>query len=218
MVRLRESEQRMSWTASERYEMDPAPGGLAFVQDLINTIPAGRPRQPDLLGNVEDARTWLDQALANWSRETRQPAPEIALAAEDLQALRDFRDDLRGHLHRPSPGTPPRPDGPAASLMAVPASLRLDEHGRIHADPRGTGWRRVASLALIEAYTAQCTDTLRRLKTCRNIRCSVAFYDRSRNNNGVWHDVRICGNAVNLRNYRARKRADADHGLRSAHP
>lgn len=202
----------MSWSATERYELEPAPGGLAFVQDLLNTISAGRPRRPDLLGSIEDARNWLDQALADWSRESRRPKPEIDLTADDLQALRDFRDDLRRHLHAPSQGTSSPPNGPAASLMAIPASLQLDEHGRIHAEPRGTGWRRVASLALIELYAAQCTDTLRRLKTCRNIRCSTAYYDRSRNNSGVWHDVRICGNAVNLRNYRARKRADADHG------
>jgi predicted RNA-binding Zn ribbon-like protein len=206
-------EQSMSWAATERYGLEPAPGGLAFVQDLFNTISAGRPRQPDLFGSVEDARAWLDRALANSSRETHQPGPEIDLTAEDLQPLRDFRDDLRRHLHTPAPGTSPPPDGPAASLMAVAASLRLDEHGRIHAESRGTGWRRVASLILIEAYAAQCTDTLRRLKTCRNTRCSAAFYDRSRNNSGVWHDVRICGNAANLRNYRARKRADTGQGL-----
>ncbi|MGV9881539.1 CGNR zinc finger domain-containing protein [Streptomyces sp. NPDC003006] len=46
----------------------------------------------------------------------------------------------------------------------------------------------------------------RRLKTCRNPLCRVAFYDRSRNNSGVWHDVKTCGNAANLRAYRARRR------------
>jgi hypothetical protein len=34
----------MSWTATERYDLEPAPRGLAFVQDLLNTISAGRPR------------------------------------------------------------------------------------------------------------------------------------------------------------------------------
>jgi len=35
----------------------------------------------------------------------------------------------------------------------------------------------------------------------------VAFFDRSRNNSGVWHDVKFCGNAANLRAFRARQRA-----------
>lgn len=199
----------MSWTATARYGLEPAPGGLAFVQDLLNTLSAGKPREPDLLENVEGARAWLDQALKSWSSATHRPAPGIELTAEDLQGLRDFRHDLGRSLHA-QPGDSAAEPGPAASLMTLPTALRLDENGAIYAEPRGTGWRQAASLALIEAYEAQCTDTLRRLKSCRNTRCLTAFYDRSRNNSGVWHDVHVCGNAANLRNYRARKRAGAD--------
>lgn len=199
----------MPWTATDRYDLEPAPGGLAFVQDLLNTISAGKPREPDLLEDVEDARTWLAQALANWSGETRRPAPAVEITAEELQKLRDFRHDLRRHLQ--AAGTDSSPQSlPAASLTATPTALRIDADGRIHAEARGTGWRQVASLAMIEAYEAQCTDSLRRLKSCRNTHCAVAFFDRSRNNSGVWHDVRLCGNAVNLRNHRARKRATAE--------
>ncbi|MEU6089783.1 CGNR zinc finger domain-containing protein [Streptomyces sp. NPDC047085] len=198
----------MSWTATVRYDLEPAPGGLALVQDLLNTLSAGRPREADLLENAEDARAWLDQALRSWSDATHRPAPAIDLTAEDAQGLRDFRHDLNRLVGTQTPDASSEP-GPVASLMTLPTALRLDEQGHIHAEPRGTGWRQVASLALIEAYQAQCTDTLRRLKTCRNPRCATAFYDRSRNNSGVWHDVRVCGNAANLRNYRARKRAGA---------
>lgn len=200
----------MSWTATDRYGMEPAPGGLAFVQDLLNTRSAGKPRKPDLLQTAEDARTWLDQALKSWSGATGRPAPDIELTAEDVQRLHDFRQDLRQSLHGRL-GDPAEDPGPAASLITLPTALRLDEHGAIHAVPRGTGWRQVASLALIEVFQAQLTDTLRRLKSCRNARCVTAFYDRSRNNSGVWHDVHVCGNAANLRNSRARKRAGADH-------
>ncbi|MGW1912966.1 CGNR zinc finger domain-containing protein [Streptomyces sp. NPDC002076] len=199
----------MSWTATARYGLEPAPGGLAFVQDLLNTLSAGKPREPDLLQSVEGARTWLDQALKSWSGATNQPAPGIELTAEDVRGLRDFRDDLGQILQYQAGDSVPEP-GPAASLITLPTALRLDEHGHIQAEARGTGWRQVASLALIEAYRAQFTDMLRRLKSCRNTRCMTAFYDRSRNNSGVWHDVRVCGNAANLRNYRARKKAGAD--------
>ncbi|WP_243709562.1 CGNR zinc finger domain-containing protein [Micromonospora sp. 15K316] len=46
----------------------------------------------------------------------------------------------------------------------------------------------------------------RRIKTCRNPRCQVAFYGRSRNNSGVRHPVRVCGRPINLRAHRARLR------------
>ncbi|MEU8935069.1 CGNR zinc finger domain-containing protein [Streptomyces sp. NPDC048409] len=199
----------MPWTATTRYGLEPAPGGLAFVHDLLNTRPAGRPRTPDLLETVEDAQSWLDQALASWSAATGRPAPAVGLTAEDARSLRDFRQDLQRSLHARH-GDPAAEPGTAASLLTLPTALRLDEHGVVRVEPRGSGWRRAASLALIEAYDAQGADTLRRLKACRNSRCQVAFYDRSRNNSGVWHDVHVCGNAANLRTYRARKRAAAD--------
>ncbi|MGA4847097.1 CGNR zinc finger domain-containing protein [Streptomyces sp. G5(2025)] len=55
-------------------------------------------------------------------------------------------------------------------------------------------------------YEEQRSDTARHLKACRNPLCRVAFYDRSRYDSGVWHDVKTRGNAANLRAYRARRR------------
>jgi predicted RNA-binding Zn ribbon-like protein len=65
----------------------------------------------------------------------------------------------------------------------------------------------VASLVAVEMFKAQLDGSWNRLKACRNPRCAVAFFNRSRNNSGVWHDVKVCGNAANLRVYRARQRA-----------
>ncbi|MGV9563808.1 CGNR zinc finger domain-containing protein [Streptomyces sp. NPDC003480] len=65
----------------------------------------------------------------------------------------------------------------------------------------------MAALALIEVFLAQQTGAWQRLKMCRNDRCGTMFFDRSRNISGVWHNVKICGNAANLRAYRARQRA-----------
>jgi hypothetical protein len=65
------------------------------------------------------------------------------------------------------------------------------------------------------SWPVQCLDEveshLRRLKTCRETFCRAAFYDRSRNNSRVWHDVHTSGNAVNLRAYRARQRVARSH-------
>jgi predicted RNA-binding Zn ribbon-like protein len=58
-----------------------------------------------------------------------------------------------------------------------------------------------------EIFRAQATGAWRRLKVCRNVACSGAFYDLSRNNSRVWHDVHRCGNIANLRASRARRRA-----------
>ena len=53
----------MSWPATSRYQFDAAPGSLAFVQDFVNSIPAGKPRGADLLAGLPDAQAWLDDAI-----------------------------------------------------------------------------------------------------------------------------------------------------------
>jgi hypothetical protein len=97
-----------------------------------------------------------------------------------------------------------RHDG--ALLPSASVSARVGPDGTALLEPRGEGSRRVSAIVLIEIFTTQRLDTWRRLKICRNEVCSVSFYDRSRNNSGVWHDSRACGNAIYLRASRARKR------------
>lgn len=188
----------MAWPASGRYHMDVAPSGLGFVHDLLNTIPTGRPRFPDLLAELEDAQPWLDGALAMWASETGRPAPDVTLAERDLDQVRALRDEIKGLL-----------TGTESAREVSSATLRLDAAGQVVIEPRGTGGRFVSSLVLIEMLTAQQADTWRRLKVCRNPRCQVAFYDRSRNNSGVWHSTKVCGNLENLRAHRARAKASA---------
>lgn len=185
----------MTWPATARYDLSPAPGSLGFVQDLLNTMSAGRPRQPDLLADIASARDWAGEALAAWAGETGLDVPAVTLGEDDLDPLRDLRVDLHTHVARA--------DGPEHQAGVV---VRLGPDGRVRLEPRGTGWRALASLALIAIADAQAADTWRRLKTCRNPRCEAAFFDRSRNNSGTWHDVRVCGNPANLRAYRTRQR------------
>ncbi|MFH8610885.1 CGNR zinc finger domain-containing protein [Streptomyces sp. NPDC018029] len=214
----------MTWSATERYRLESAPGGLGLVQDLLNTVSAGAPGSPgspgsvgsagsgsagsgraDLLGDVADAQSWADEACAEWAAVTGRPAPRVILDADALPELRAFRDSLQGIAAR---GT----GGEAADPSPVPehtaeAVLRLGADGVVRLEPHGDGgWRRLVALFLAAVYEAQQADTTRRLKSCRNPACRVAFYDRSRNNSGVWHDVKTCGNAANLRAYRARQR------------
>ncbi|MFD7436447.1 CGNR zinc finger domain-containing protein [Streptomyces sp. NPDC059861] len=197
----------MSWPALSRYGIEPAPGGLAFVQELMNTIAAGKPRREDLLADPSTAENWLRDALANLAGRPEAAVSGVELDPEGLERLRDFRDDLRHTLTTPDSDSAV-PDGPASTaLPTVSVSMHWDAAGRVQPVPRGSGWRMVASLAAIEVFKAQLDGSWSRIKTCRNPRCAVAFFDHSRNNSGVWHDVKVCGNAANLRAYRARLRA-----------
>ncbi|MET8206139.1 CGNR zinc finger domain-containing protein [Streptomyces sp. NPDC005373] len=192
----------MAWSASTRYEVEPAPLGLALVHDLLNTISAGRPRAADLLDDLAEAQAWVDQALECWAQETGQAAAQMQLTETDLEELRGVRAELRRLLS--SPDGDDAAVAPAVHVAA--AALRMDRSGRVVLEPRGHGWRYVAALVLLEMFQAQQADTWRRLKICRNARCTTAFFDRSRNNSGVWHSTKTCGNPENLRAHRARQR------------
>ncbi|MDJ0418594.1 CGNR zinc finger domain-containing protein [Rhodococcus opacus] len=191
----------MTWPATERYELMGAPGGLGFVQDLLNTRPVGRPRQADLLGDLDSAQRWLDAALESWSAMNDAAQDRIVIRERDLEPLRDLRADLHALL-----ATRADPSLAAARMHSATMGARVDPDGTVKLEPRAEGWRRVAAIVLIEAFVAQQQDIWRRFKICRNERCGGAFYDRSRNTSAVWHDARLCGNAVNLRASRARRR------------
>jgi hypothetical protein len=180
----------MSTPAGDRLGVAPAPGGLWVVQDFVNTDAGGR---PDLLADAGSAQQWF-AALGR---------PPVVLTDRDRRKLADLRVRLRAALHHR--------DGAAAEWIVasgVSAGLRLAGDGTVVTEPQGTGWRLVASVLLIELLRAQETNVWPRLKVCRNEACGTAFYDRSRNNSGVWHDVLVCGNAINLRASRARRRVD----------
>lgn len=198
------------WSASARYGLDAAPEGLGLVQDLLNTVPAGTPLRPDLLDRVDDAQAWLDAAVAAWCAATGRTEPRLLLTGDaDVARLRALREELvELTLRRQASGESAEHEAAECVLLQeAAAALHLGPDGVVRMESRGDGWRRLASLLLVGLCQAQGADQHRRLKICRNPACRVAFYDRSRNNSGVWHSVRTCGNAANLRAHRARRRS-----------
>lgn len=218
----------MSHRSTERIGLQPAPEGLALVQDLLNTRAMG-PQGADLLASVDEARRWLHDVLdpptvdppavdppavdpltidplTIGQEALGREAPELSwvddLSDRDLRLLLDLRSDLE----RLVPGAGTLDTGPALirTTMTVSPAGEL----ALHPAGRGPGW--FISAVWVQVFLAQQQGTWRRLKLCHNPPCGSAFYDRSKNYSGVWHDVRVCGNAANLRASRARRRT-ADH-------
>ncbi|ORW47058.1 peptide chain release factor 2 [Mycobacterium paraense] len=185
------------WYASQRYQLTPAPGGLALVQDFLNTADiAGY--GPDLLADGALAEDWVAGAVRAWSAERGLDAQPPPLGDADLAKLRALRD----RIGRLVAGEPPTQHGAGA----VAASLTLSKAGEVRLEPTGSGWRWLASALWGEILLSQQDGTWRRIKRCHNPQCASTFYDRSKNNSGVWHDVKTCGNVANLRASRARRR------------
>ncbi|UQU64748.1 CGNR zinc finger domain-containing protein [Couchioplanes caeruleus] len=210
----------MSWKASARHGVREAPAGLALLQDFVNTR-ATMSYAPDLLATPDDAQRWLTDALATWSRVAGLPAPVLLLSSTDLRSLRRLRSTFEGVILAAG-GRHANPDG-ALPPADVPVSLVPDADGWVRMVPAGRGTRWLASALWSEALLAQQAGLWPRLKLCNNVECRAAFFDTSRNNSGVWHDVSTCGNTANLRAFRERRRlmggtGDQDgrpqHGLR----
>jgi predicted RNA-binding Zn ribbon-like protein len=180
----------MTSPATSRYALDPAPDTLALVQDLLNTTGVGP--QPDLLADLPSAATWLEQVLPG----------EVALGDADVEQLRAFRAELHRLV---TPDASLLTDSPLAAGSAA-AELVLGVDGVVELRPGGSGAQYLISRVLSEVLAGQQIDTWRRLKACKNDRCRVVFYDRSRNNSGVWHSLKTCGNPANLRAFRARNK------------
>jgi predicted RNA-binding Zn ribbon-like protein len=188
----------MSDPATERYAAAPAPVSLRRVQSFLNTRSTGRPPEADLLADPAAANGWL--RTLEWPARPR-------LTTDDLPPLYELREALQAQLEGGPTAAGPEPD--LARLLAkLSWTMTLDE-GRLVLSAEGEGWRQVAGTVLGDILLAQQHELWPRLKACRNPPCSVVFYDSSKNQSRVWHNTSDCGNLVNLRAARARRRDQA---------
>jgi len=190
----------MSDPATERYAAAQAPVSLQRVQSFLNTRSAGLPVKPDLLASPASANRWL--RTLEWPRTPR-------LTADDLTPLRGLREALQAQLEA----------GPAVLATAHQPDLahHLDQlrwkmtvkDGQLALSADGAGWHQIAGTLISDILVAQQHELWPRLKACRNPVCSVIFYDSSKNQARVWHNTAVCGNLINLRASRARRREQA---------
>jgi predicted RNA-binding Zn ribbon-like protein len=187
----------MSFLGNNRYGVLRAPGGLSTVQELLNTAGSGNPRLPDLLDDAATADRWLREVHTAFDRsQTMSPA---SLTESELHTLRELRSSLSAAI---STG------GDVAPLLAN-VKLVLNATGWVEPVPQERPCAWLASTVMLESFLAQRSGDWKRLKICANPDCSVSFFDRSRNRSGVWHDVHVCGNAINLKASRSRRRAES---------
>jgi predicted RNA-binding Zn ribbon-like protein len=180
-------------------EPKPAPGPLALVQSLVNTVEL--PDGADRLADPADARPWLV--------DTGLLAPKAALADADLEVVRAVREALRAMLVHNAGGPPPIKSA-LAVLRSVAdggtARASLADDGEVRLVAAGDSVRdRLVDLLLI-VRDAQRDGTWKLLKACANDECQWAFYDRSRNHGGTWCEMSVCGNKLKNRAFRARSK------------
>ncbi|MDO0927395.1 CGNR zinc finger domain-containing protein [Streptomyces sp. TG1A-8] len=166
-------------------DRSPAPGGLALVQSLVNTL---------------DIETGAD------SLDTPEGRDRLALTEDRLAEARELRESLRAALLAHAGHPPHRTVTPLGDLLArAPLYVSVDPRdGSARLAPADPGPlpARVAA-AVAEALAA---GTWNRLKACEADTCHWAYYDRSPAGRGRWCSMRVCGARAKMRRYRAKER------------
>lgn len=190
----------MTTTWAGDAETKPAPGPLAGIQALVNTVEmlAGG----DRLADPADAAPWL--RAHGWLAEGASPTPA------ELDFLRRVREALRALLIQNTGGPVPDP-AHVAVLRAVAdsatAKVDVGPDGHVELSAAGHGLEARLLELMLAMRDAQRDGTWARLKACANDECAWAFYDRSRNHGGTWCVMSGCGNKLKNREFRARRRA-----------
>lgn len=161
----------------------PAPGGLALLQALVNTL------------DIETGTDALD---------TVEGRAGLGLATADVEAARELRESLRAvclaHAGHPAHREVRPLDELLASAPLVVTVFAADGSATLRpADPAALASRVAAAVA--ESLTA---GTWLRLKACEAPDCHWAYYDRSPAGRGRWCSMSVCGARAKMRRYRAK--------------
>ena len=183
---------------------DPAPPGLAVLQDFLNTTDLEEGRD-DLL-DTDGLKTWLiDHGLA--------PA-DLPIREGDRRRLVMFREALRDVIDGRDHGGIDRDALDVVADAARDAGVRvsLGADGRAALTPAADGLDGLVAKLLADIATAQLDGTWDRLKVCPRDVCRWVFYGGSKNRSGRWCTMAICGSRIKsarLRKRRAQVRASA---------
>jgi predicted RNA-binding Zn ribbon-like protein len=169
---------------------------LDLVRDYVNTL--------DFETGIDTIAT--PDELAMWFSEQGLVDDLVEPTDEELADAGAVREAIRELLLANNGVTA---DAGSASKTLEEAGRKAHlgvrfEDGRPVLAPEDGGAR--GALGRIVATVAELapTDEWKRLKTCRDEHCRVAFYDKSRNRSRAWCSMEVCGNREKARNFRHR--------------
>ncbi|PWB74022.1 hypothetical protein C3F09_04440 [candidate division GN15 bacterium] len=175
----------------------PAPGELALVQAVINTLDLED--EKDDLACPELLRLWLIRfglledsdsvSESDWAlmMEVRE-ALRQALMANHGDAIGDVALVKLNRL---------------VSQFQMAVEFRRD--GRAELVPRSSGIAGAAGRLMAIVAQSVMDGSWGRLKICSSSTCRWAFYDSSKNQSGRWCSMSVCGSRLKAREYRKRR-------------
>lgn len=176
----------------------PAPAPLNVVEDFVNTYEIDGAEREEHLVTADDLHGWL--------AERSLIGADVVLGEADRELAAQVREDLRALLLANNGEELPR--GPMDRLNEIaaraPVTVRFTGPGAAHLEPVSSGIEGALGRIVAIVHHAMNDGTWARLKACRNDECMWVFYDTSKNHSATWCSMRVCGNRMKARAYRAR--------------
>jgi predicted RNA-binding Zn ribbon-like protein len=169
---------------------------LDLVRDYVNTF--------DLETGIDTIAT--PDELATWLSEQGLVDDLVEPTDQEVEDARAVREAIR-ELLLANNGVGADAGAASKTLEEAGRKARLGvrfEDGRPVLAPEDDGAR--GAIGRIVATVAELapSDEWKRLKTCRDEHCRVAFYDKSRNRSRAWCSMEVCGNREKARSFRQR--------------
>jgi len=169
---------------------------LDLVRDYVNTL--------DFETGIDTIAT--PDGLALWLSEQGLVDDLVEPTGPEVEDARAVREAIR-ELLLANNGIESDSGAASKTLEEAGRKARLGvrfEDGRPVLAPEDDGAR--GAIGRIVATVAQLapTDEWKRLKSCRDEHCRVAFYDKSRNRSRAWCSMEVCGNREKARSFRQR--------------
>jgi predicted RNA-binding Zn ribbon-like protein len=173
--------------------------------DFLNSEWRDGMRDDSLLDRLDKPGWW--NVMDEWGMAADQP-----LSGTDRERLKALRSWLRNLVEKLVQGVPlidEDMDLINSFLQQVPVRRKLvAENGRYRwiLTPDKKDWRWVEA-EIIASFAGMLTEhDPSRIRICENQQCLWVFYDESKNRSRRWCDNRTCGNRMNVRKHRQRRR------------
>jgi predicted RNA-binding Zn ribbon-like protein len=181
----------------------------------VNTL-AWRVRESgteELLESYEDLLSFCEQTrLLDANRTRRIVRWTATAAARELANARQLREAAADVLYAAIDGHSPA----TASIKRLEASFRsAHEHQQLSWTASGMAWRlpddntdnRPRWLLALSIEALLVSGEMSKIRACDNPDCRWLFLDTSKNHTRRWCDMKICGNRMKARRFKALHRA-----------
>jgi predicted RNA-binding Zn ribbon-like protein len=183
--------------------------------DLVNTLdwrfrPDG---QEELLATYADLLAFAEQSGLITPKQTRELHRNTSSRSHELvlAGCRELREALADAIYAQLDGRRP----PAAALKTLESHLHtardkqrlLWDGQRFHWDWPEAHTAEIPHLLLANAASELLlSDPMQRVRACDNPECRWLFLDTSKNHTRRWCDMKVCGNRMKARRFKAQHR------------